>query len=262
MLCSPSEIAATRVATIRRLPSWLALLALLLLVPAVASAQIIFGTVTDSLSGKPLGLIALSLQDSLGTEVEGTRTDSQGRFSFEVQQLTAFRFVVRKVGARPSSTPIYSIPETADSVQVDLEAPIIGVTLATITVLGEPRVTFNSRQLSNAKASGWRVVEPWLIARSRQSASNFRDLMRGARVAGVRVPTTDSDCFRNVRNRRCLTIVVDGLLLDPYAFINPTEVYFVAYIPANSSLVLYGARAREGALFIATRRQGDDERRP
>lgn len=244
------------------LPQWLLAAALLVLAPSAASAQVIFGTVTDSLSGKPLGLITLSLQDSVGTEVGDTRTDEAGRFRFEVPRMSAFRFVVRKVGARPSYSPVYTIPEGADTVQVDLEAPIIGVTIATITVVGKTRETFNSRQLEKAKSSGWRVIEPWRIAQARQTASTFQDLMRTTRIAGVRVPTSSSDCFRNVRNRRCLNIVVDGLLLDPYVHIDAASVHFVAYIPANSSVVLYGARAREGALFIATRRQGDDERRP
>lgn len=261
MPCIPTGLGTARFASLR-LPSWLVLLAVLLALPSAASAQVIFGTVTDSLSGKPLGLVSLSLQDSLGGEVKDTRTDEQGRFRFEVEPMTAIRFVVRKVGARPSASPIYTLPEGADSVQVDLEAPIIGVTIATITVVGEPRETFNARQLSNAKASGWRVVEPWRIARARQSASNLSDLLRGARVMGVRVPTAPGECFKNVRNRRCLNIVVDGLLLDPYAFIEPNDVYFAAYIPANSALVLYGGRAREGVLFIATRRAGDDESRP
>jgi hypothetical protein len=65
-----------------------------------------------------------------------------------------------------------------------------------------------------------------------------------------------------VRSGRCLTLIVDGQVLGPDAFVSPSDVHFIAFISAADAAVKYGARAREGAIFIATRRQGDDERRP
>lgn len=241
----------------------LACLILCLLFAGPLSAQVIIGTVTDSTTGTPLADIAVSVEDSTGILLAEVRTGEKGEFLLDGHSAISMRFVVRKIGALPSYSQFYSFPEAADTLKVDLVAPQVGAMLATVTIVArDPRTTFNGRQLINAKESGWHVAEPWQVARSRQSASDFEHLVRRAAIPGVLMPRGSNGCFTNARNRRCLTIVIDGLVLDPWAYVNPQTVYFLAYIPANSALVLYGWRAREGALFVATRRPGDDESRP
>ncbi len=239
------------------------LLCAMLMCAAPLGAQIILGTVTDSASGMPLADVNISMQDSTGVILAELRTGAKGEFTTDGQRASALRFVVRKIGAQPSYSDYYALPETADTVEVALVAPIVGATLATVTVREKARrITFNDRQLDNARESGWQIAEPWRVASERETASSFEHLLRRVPLSGVKFPARDGDCFTNARNRRCLTIVVDGLILDPYAYVNPRNVYFVAYISANSALMLYGARAREGALYVATRRAGDDERKP
>lgn len=234
-----------------------------LLLAGPLSAQVIVGTVKDSATREPLAGVAVSVEDSTGILLAETRSNESGEFRLDGMRAVSLRFGVRKIGARPSFSPFFSFPESADTMRVELEAPLVGAMMATVTVVGrDPSTTFNGRQLTNARESGWHLVEPWRVARDRESASDFEQLMRRSAIPGVLMPRGSSNCYTNARNRRCLTIVVDGLVLDPYAYVNPRTVYFLAYIPANSALVLYGWRAREGALFVATRRAGDDESRP
>ena len=168
----------------------LRVLTLLFLVAAPLRAQVIIGTVTDSLSGAPIGGATLSLQDSTGALIWEARSDSTGAFRMDGKRVGSMRFTVRKIGAQPSVSPLYEIPTTADTVQVDLVAPIVGVTLATVTVVSSsrPRLTFNARQLINAKESGWHVVDPWRIAAERDQSSSFAQLLRRSPLPGVRAP--------------------------------------------------------------------------
>ena len=231
---------------------------------ASLSAQVILGTVRDSATQQPLPGVVLSLADSTGAIVDETRTSDAGGFTLNGRRIPRVRFLVRQVGTAPTITALLDIPDQADTVRVDLSAPVVGVTIATVRVIadGVPEPNYNSRQLADAKRNGWRVIEPWRLVDDRAVASTLGDLLRRNPISGVRPPRDAVGCFRYTRNNACLTIVVDGQVVGPDAFIAPSDVHFIAFLTAPQAAMQYGARARQGALFIATRRRGDNERKP
>lgn len=231
-------------------------------------AQIVIGVVTDSATGVPVELVTLSLEDSVRQRIAETRTQSNGQFLLDAQRVPRFRFVVRKVGAQPSYSAYYDVPADVDTLHVDLVTPVSGVMIATVTVVASVGVpNLNVLQLERARQDNWQIVEPWRVAVSRETSNSFTDLLRREPLGGIRPPEIPGDCYSSRRDTRgigqkCLLFVVDGLLLDADVYINPMDVHFFAFVPAAKARLLYGPRAHYGAIFIATRRRGDDERRP
>ncbi len=254
-----------------RLTTLLLFLATLTLTPALAlSAQIIRGVVTDSATNEPIPAVMITLQDSMQQSLAQVRTTATGSFQVDAQRAGTVRFVIRKVGAQPSYSGYYAIPPNVDTLQVDLSTPVRGVTIATVTIVADREVAnVNEQQLEYAKLAGWQIIEPWRIAKEREVASTFEELMRRLPLGGVRVPHyLGQDCYTSKRklsarpNTECLVFVVDGQVLAPDTYINPMDVHFAAYVPAIKSRALYGVRAWHGAIFVATRRHGDVETRP
>ena len=235
---------------------------LLGVLPSSAQAQVIIGTVRDSATSNLLDGAMVSLTDSDGVTISEVRTDANGRFEFNGDGITRGRFLVRKLGVTPTMTSVLELPPRADTINVDLAAPLVGVTLATLRVIGEPAPlsTFNAQQLRDAKRAGWRVVDPKRIEKHRIESSTLADLVRRNPVGGVQAPRGQTGCFTHSRSNNCLTIVVDGQVLGPQAFVAPDEVYFIAFLTAAQSNMQYGVRAPDGALFIATRRQDGRKR--
>jgi hypothetical protein len=178
------------------------------------------------------------------------------------------RFAIRKLGAQPSYSAFYDVPADVDTLHVDLSAPVVGVVLATVTTVAvAPAGNSNANRLAFARRDNWQIVEPWRVAEAREVSNSLEDLLRRVPLGGVRMPENQGDCFSIKRGFRkphqlCLVLVVDEMVLDPYHYINPMDVHFIAYIPAIKARMLYGPRAFNGALYIATRRQGDNESRP
>ncbi len=255
----------------RKSRSLLVMLALSpLALPSALSAQIIRGVVSDSTTREPIPAVMITLQDSLQRSLAQVRTSATGSYQVDAQGAGTIRFVIRKVGAQPSYSGYYAIPSDVDTLQVDLSTPVRGVTIATVTIVADREVAnFNVQLLDYARISGWQILEPWRIAKEREVASTFEELMRRLPMGGVRVPHyLGQDCYTSKRrlsaraNTECLSFVVDGQVLAPDTYINPNDVHFVAYVPAIKSRALYGQRAWHGAIFVATRRKGDVETRP
>ncbi len=226
-------------------------------------AQVVLGSLKDSASTSPVVGATITLVDSTGATVAEARSAADGRFTLDAKRVPKLRFSVRKIGVAPTLSGYFDIAEDADSLSVELLAPVTGVTLATVTVTAVAmKPNFNTGQLAEARRFGWRVIEPHVIAQDRTKAVQFSDLLRRNPIAGIRMPRRDGECFTSSRSNRCLDIVVDGQVLGPIAFINPEDVYFIAFMNAQQSQVAYGPRAPQGAIFIATRRRGDDERKP
>ncbi len=229
----------------------------------VLQAQIILGSLKDSVSKAPVVGATILLVDSVGATVAEARSAEDGTFTLDAKRVSKLRFSVRKIGVAPTLSSYFEIAGDADSLSVELLAPQTGVTLATVTVTAlVSKPNFNTGQLAEARRFGWRVIEPHVIAQDRSKAVQFSDLLRRNPIAGIRMPRRDGECFTSSRSNRCLDIVVDGQVLGPVVYINPEDVYFIAFMNAQQSQVAYGPRAPQGAIFIATRRRGDDERKP
>ncbi len=239
-------------------------LALIACLATALGGQVITGTVRESGTKSIIAGVTITLTDSSGVTVDETRSDELGGFRMDGQHVAKLRFLVRKLGVEPTITALLDNPADADTLRVDLSAPVIGVTLATLRVVStvEPTRNFNGLQLQSAKRSGWRVIEPYRLVDDRSVVSTLGDLLRRNPIPGVRPPRGAVGCYRYARSNACLTLVVDGQVVGPDAFVSPTDVHFIAFLTATQAAMQYGARAREGAIFIATRRRGDDERPP
>ncbi len=230
----------------------------------IARAQVFVGTVVAAQTDSLVAGAIVTLLDTTGVTIAETRTNQYGRYTLTGTALPVVQFLVRSVGLSPSRSELVEIPEDADTLSVDLVAPRVGVTLASVRVVASRIMApnFNTYQLKEARASGWRIIEPHEIAENRGNVPHLGDLIRRNPLPGVRPPFSGTGCYRYVRSNRCLTLIVDGQVLGTDAHVAPGDVYFIAFVPAYDAAVKYGERAREGALFIATRRRGDDERDP
>ncbi len=241
------------------------LVALALVATAPLEAQVIRGKVLQAGSSAPLGDAVVTVVDSARVTLGEARTNDEGRFLVDAPGATAVRLLVRKVGVQPTESDLLVLPAEADTVDLEISAPLFGVTLATVKVVGAPTpmFTYNQNQLREARRSGWRVIAPERVERERGTVQSLGDLLRRLPLASVRPPEGGEGCYYYIRTGRCLTLVVDGQVLGPGTFVSPNDVYFVALLTPSQATVAYGPRARDGALFVATRRQADEpQRRP
>ncbi len=230
----------------------------------IAHAQVFVGTVVDAQTDSLVQGAVVTLLDTTGVTIAETRTNQWGRYTLTGTELPVVQFLVRSVGLSPARSQLVEVPDDADTLSVDLVAPRIGITLASVRVVAsrimEPN--FNTYQLRDARQNGWRIIEPHKIAEDRGNVAHLGDLIRRNPLPGVRPPPSGSGCYRYTRTNRCLSLIVDGQVVGPDAHVAPGDVYFIAFVSAQDAAVKYGSRAREGAIFIATRRRGDDERDP
>lgn len=236
---------------------------------APLEAQVFVGTVTDASTNEPIPGVLVTLQDSAQSTLAQIRTLQDGRFALDGKGVAKVRFAIRKLGARPSYSGFYEVPAGADTLQVELSAPVTGVMIATVTTTADARrKNSNVDRLTRAERNNWQVVQPWKVAEERRLSNSLTDLMRRLPLPGIRVPTQAGDCFSNKRAVRrmgsnCVYLVVDDMLLnDPFLHINATDIHFFAFVPGIQARVLWGAQAMDGVIYIATRKQGDNEERP
>ncbi len=231
------------------------------LVPApTLGAQIVRGTLLQAGSTQPLADAVIAAVDSASVVVDETRSLANGDFMLNMRGVRRVRFVVRKLGVQPTTSDVLEVPTDRDTIDLEIAAPLFGVTLATVRVVAAPArmPTYNENQLRNARRNGWRVVDPVRVAEERGTVQSLGEMMRRLPLAGVRPPEGGQGCYYYVRTGRCLSLVVDGQVLGPNAFISANDVHFFALITPSQATIAYGPRARDGAIFVATRRQEDE----
>jgi hypothetical protein len=241
-------------------------LALLLAFVSVSSleAQVIRGKLLQAGSTAPLADAVVTLVDSARVALDESRTSDAGVFFVDARHAGTVRFLVRKVGAQPTESELFALPSGQDTLDIEVSAPVFGVTLATVRVVGDlpVRWTYNQNMLREARQSGWRVITPERIQKERGTSQSMGDLLRRLPLASVRPPEGGQGCYYYIRTGRCLSVIVDGQVLGPNAFVSPNDVYFIALLTPSQATIAYGPRARDGALFVATRRQADEPQRP
>jgi hypothetical protein len=241
----------------RHLPALLTALVLVATVPAQeAHAQLIRGTIRTKGGEAIVQGASITVLDSLDKQVVAVLSDEKGHFILPLAGGIAFKVTVKKIGWTPSSTDL--IHATAnDTLDMDLMVPMEGVTLPGVEIDAVKSSTFNQRSYAEAKRLGWKMYEPAEIEQHRQEFSYFEDLMRALQVTGVQMPARQGDCYRNIRNGRCFSFVVDGQAVGPMWVVNPVDVYFLCILQASESSVQFGDKAPWGAILIVTRMRGD-----
>jgi hypothetical protein len=240
---------------------WYAIAALLFApLGAPLAAQVVRGTLVQAGSDAPLADAVITLTDSSRVTLGEARTNAAGRFLLDARNARAVRLVIRKVGAEPTESELVRLPIDRDTIDLQIGAPVVGVTLASVRIVGDRPVrwTYNQNMLREARQGGWRVIDPARIEKERASVQSMGDLLRRLPLASVRPPEGGQGCYYYVRTGRCLSLVVDGQVLGANAFVSANDVYFIALLTPSQATIAYGPRARDGALFIATRRQADE----
>ncbi len=220
-----------------------------------AEAQVIVGTVVNAVSREAVAGVRLTLSDSSGAEVDGMHSRSNGVFLLDGKRLPGLQFRVH-AGNVPSSVPL-ALPRYADTVYVELAVSPADAHAPTLRITGTSAPSFNERQLAMARRNGWQIIEPHQVAAERGAVRTLGDLLRRHPLLGVRPAEGSTGCYRYARNNRCLVLVVDGHVVGADMYVAPEDVYFVALLNAPQATVQYGPRARNGALFVATRRDGE-----
>ena len=240
-----------------RVGSLLLALAIVAAIPAhQLGGQLIRGTIRAKGSEGIVQGASITVLDSLDRQIVAVLSDEKGHFLLPLAGGNPFKVTVKKIGWAPSSTDL--IHATAsDTLDMDLMVPMEGVTLPGVEVDAVKTSTFNQRSYAEAKRLGWKMYEPAEIQQHRQEFTNFEDMMRALTVTGVKMPARSGDCYKNMRNERCLSFVVDGQAVGPYWVVNPVDVYFLAILQASESSVQFGDKAPWGAILIVTRMRGD-----
>lgn len=234
-----------------------------LMTPAAAepaSAQVVRGVVRSGTSLLPIDLATVTATDSLGTVFGSAITSSLGEFQMDLRQADVrFELHVRRLGFAETTASVQPLART-DTVDFELLMNEVAALSDAVVVSAEP--SLNERRLNEANRRGWTVYEPELVARHRDRASDFFQLLRSLGTPSLILPRRLNDCIRATRNNRCLTIVIDNQVMGPSATILPSDIYFLAVLGASEARIQFGDRAPYGAIAIYTRSQLDRLRRP
>lgn len=224
--------------------------------PVMLPAQIIRGTARNAGSEEPLPrarIIALSLD---GRSLGETYAGDDGRFLLKVTARGApFAISVMRIGMKPTLSGMLEL-DTRDTLDVDFSVAEEAVRTDTVRVRSAPGL--NEVRLREAERRGWKVFQPKEVAAIRDRVLNFEDLLRSTGYTGFILSQRRDECVRSTRTNRCLLIVVDGVpLAGSYPNINPRDVYFLALLSPNQSMLQFGDRGPNGAIVIYTRAYGD-----
>jgi len=236
----------------------LGLIAPLVLVPHRASAQLLRGRALAKDTGRPVERARIMAVRVDGMSVGETVTSDSGFFVLRVRSSTQpFVISITRIGLRPMLSGELFLG-SADTLDVDFEVAEEGIITDTVKVTAGP--SLNELRLREAERRGWRVFSPSEVAKVRDRAQSFEDLLRSTGYPGLVISPKRDECIRSTRTYQCLTIVVDGaILMGSYPLINPRDVYFMAFLSPNQAMVQFGDRAPNGALMVHTRANGDKD---
>ncbi len=106
-----------------------------LLAPAT-QAQVLAGTVLDSVSGRPIAGARVLLLDSAGTAITALVTRPDGQFTFNIPHLGEYRLLIGRIGY-PISISKPFLFSSAFTASVSLSLPSNPITLDTVTVVAK-----------------------------------------------------------------------------------------------------------------------------
>jgi TonB-linked SusC/RagA family outer membrane protein len=232
---------------------------------AVFAQTTITGKVTDAESGDPIEGVAVLVK---GTTI-GMFTDSKGRYSLDVpenEKSLLFTYVGRKTVER-------SIGEST-TIDVSMEEEVTSLSEVVVTAVGISR---------SKKALGYDVATLSQEEVTKARSTNLVENIAG-KVAGVRVSTQSGTAGGGVRilirGASSLSgtgqplFIVDGVPVSNSGYngtrsniisggvdagnrasdINPDDIEDMTILKGAAATALYGARARDGAIVITTKR--------
>lgn len=257
--CWAAALQARRTGDRVRLGIAAAIACFLLLAPTISntlSAQVLRGTVRVRDADRVVDRARLVAEDRGGKRIGETVTDNRGQFLLSIGGRIGmpFRVTVSRIGLQPSLSDELTLAD-GDTVYADFWVKDLPVAVSEVTATAAP--SLNVERYRMAKRRGWRVVEPETVAKRRENSPGFNELIVSLGLPGLIVPRRPGECVRSTRNRRCLPIIMDGILIGPSVHLNPRDIYFMAVVGASAARAEWGDRAAYGALAIYTRMNGD-----
>lgn len=231
------------------------LLAVALFAPPL-SAQVLIGSVRVRDAERAASRARLVAENRDGKRIGETITDDSGRYLLRIGGAIGapFRVTVSRIGLQPSLSDEITLAD-GDTVNADFWVRDVAVTVAEVEATGAP--SLNVERYRMAKRRGWGVVEPDIVAKRRENAPGFNELIVSLGLPGLIVPSRAGECIRSTRNQRCLPIIMDGVLVGASVHLNPRNIYFLAVVSAAAARAEWGDRAAFGALAVYTRMNGD-----
>jgi hypothetical protein len=219
-------------------------------------AQVLRGVVRVREASQAVVRARLVAEDRQGKRLGEAISDANGRYQLRVagEVGVPFRVSVTRIGMQPSLSDEITLAD-GDTVDADFWVRDLPVEVEEVRTTGV--VSLNSSRYNTAKRRGWRVVEPDIIEKRRETALGLNELINSLGMPGLIVPRRNGDCIRSTRMRECLPIIMDGVLIGTNVHLNPRDIYFMAVVSAPDARAEWGDRAAYGALAIYTRMHGD-----
>jgi hypothetical protein len=202
-----------------------AVLVVMLLAPP-AVAQVLRGTVLDTVSGKPLEGVQVIAFNAAGARMGDALTKTDGQFVFHLRAIGDYRLQAGRPGYATTITELITVDSASEA---DVLLPLVRrpVALDTITVIARPLHT-TLKQLPYLADAGFYRRQRWgfgyFLTRAeidRRDALIMADLLKG--IPGVRVRCTSATSCRVTMpaadmmfiGKICSpSIVLDGVLLS------------------------------------------------
>jgi len=245
-----------------------------LLAPAT-QAQVLAGTVLDSVSGRPFAGARILLLDSAGTAMKALVTTADGQFTFSIPRLGEYRLPISRIGY-PISLSKPFLFSSMFLARVSLSLPSNPITLDTVTVVAreiERRLTYlvdagfyRRRQAGFGHFLTRDEIDkrdPLILSDLLKGMSGVRVTCVGARRCAVTMRAANTMFFRGKCNP---SVVLDGALLQPGGtgsgglglddLVNPFDIEALEVYPGPEGVpVQYsGYLSPCGAILVWSRR--------
>jgi len=237
-------------------------------------AQVLTGTVLDSVSGRPFASARILLLDSAGTALTALVTSPDGQFTFNIPHLGEYRLLIGRIGY-PISISKPFVFSSAFTARVSLRLPSNPITLDTVTVVAKeierlPYLVdagfYQRRQAGFGHFLTRDEIDkrdPLILSDLLKGMSGVRVICTGARHCAVTMRAANTMFFRGPCNP---SVVLDGAVLQPGGtssgglgldeLINPFNVEAIEVYPSPAGVpVQYsGYLSPCGAIIIWSRR--------
>lgn len=238
-----------------------------LLTAGTLQAQHIRGTVVDSVNGRALPDVRVSLLDSTASIVAAVRTDKKGVFRLNAPGDGVYAVDARGEALHPLTSG-WITATTVDTFEVTLRVTKRVTVLSEVVVMAQRDSILNTVAILGMKPGtiGGRVVTPVEIDQVRGSAANYMDVLQSVAVTGFSIwrwrdrSGGEHQCYAIGRNRGlgvkpCVLVFVDNIRVDPETAIDiarPELIEWAIVLRPQEAGVQFGSDASNGVLLIGT----------
>lgn len=217
------------------------------LLPSVAAAQSVAGTLIISEAGVPVPNARVWLTTTRGLMVDTARSDAQGRFTVTARRPGRYVLNVRRLGYFPEETDPIELAK--GEVRHDTVYVLSTHVLKPVDVIVRREVSHrfgvDIRSLSSSS-----VITPEEIDRSRGAASDLEALLRWNSPPSLMITRrpNGSVCYQ-LRHRGCAPVYVDGMLWGTDAWTPTNEIESIVVIPGTEAFTRFGSSNGVIAVF-------------